>query len=1151
MNLPRILIFAAATLSLHAAPTLTDLGTLGGTYSNLPFGGGMGGGGKASSYSGSVLVGSSSLAGNNFNHAFIYSGGVMTDLGTLGGDYSNANGISANGSVVIGSSNLVGNNTNHAFIYSGGVMTDLGTLGGNYSNARGISANGSVVIGSSSIAGNNTNHAFIYSGGVMTDLGTLGGHYSNASGISANGSVVVGSSSIAGNNNSHAFIYSGGVMTDLGTLGGDFSNASGISANGSVVIGSSSIAGNSTTHAFIYSGGVMTNIGTLLVSAFGNVTGSDLFGVSDDGLVAAGYYSNGTGIGGFYYKNGVVTNMGNLGGTFSYAAGVSGDGSLLFGNSSLANGEQRAVTLSLSPVAPTTISTTITASDTRVTGGNTLQFQGGTLAPVGAVTLNLASGIEVLASSTGTLDATSQNISSTGLVTISGTSLTLTGSTNSIISLSGAISGTGMLINAAGNNVISGTNTSGGISVTGGSLRVANLASFTGAGSTVTTGGTIILPTNIAFSGAVTIAGSGGVGQAGALVLDGTGSSAAGLSGIAVNLSGNATVALRGNQDYTLSGAIAGTAPGKNLTLDIANRSLKLTGTTASSVSQVTKTGVGTLLIDTTGVVNSGTVVVSAGLLTNNGTINGGISVSSTGKLGGSGLINGSITVAGALAPGNSPGILTQATGNATLGPGGSFEAELGGTTAGNGNGFHDQFLVQSGSITLGSGVLLEVKSWLKADGVTPFTAARRDVFSILGASAGITGTFADISTGTPVTQLGQSNFTTWMLYDNQVSAHTLGNLYGTGLLGSQTFAAYATVPWQTGILSSIWNQSVTASASSTNTNPAGFINSDTLAGKAAVIVLTSADLNRDLALMSPEAYLAVSDFGLTVGRDLLGQALDNGSLWKEGNWTVAAGYSRSQHDYLGGNDAVSNYRLQSNTSLASVRYQLAPTWQVGTFFGYTDGQTNGGAASSKVRGNTFGLLADGSTAVGGRDISLRAAVSFGGFSYDMNRSGSIATDQKLRTVSAELSASTDVYKSEKLSFGPEISLVYGRARTSALDEVGGTLPLSVAASLSESLVSTAGLELTYQMTSEAVITVKAGWEHEFADAADVSANFSGGSGSGFSATASQSRNTAVGGLDLGIRLPGAFTLHLTGEVRDNRQFNRNVVLGANLNRRF
>jgi len=539
-----------------------------------------------------------------------------------------------------------------------------------------------------------------------------------------------------------------------------------------------------------------------------------------------------------------------------------------------------------------------------------------------------------------------------------------------------------------------------------------------------------------------------------------------------------------------------------------------------------------------------------------NGTLIGDITVAAGNIFGGSGTIRGNtIFLSGAtLAPGNSPGIQTQAIGNATLDAGTTFVAELGGTTAGNGNGFHDQFFVEAGSLTLattGAGVRLEVMGWLRADGVTAFTAARRDVFSILRTSNGITGTFADITTSTPVSQVGQSNLTTWMLYDNQVSPHTTGKLYGTGLLGNQTFAAYATAPSQSSLLSSIWNQSVTASASSTNANPAGFINSDTLAGKAAVAVLTSDNLNRDLALMSPEAYLAVSDFGLTVGRDLLGQALDNVSLWKEGNWIVGAGYSRSQHDYLGGSDAVSNYRLQANSSTASVRYQLTPTWQVGAFFGYTDGQTNSAAAGSKIRGNTFGLLADGSKSLAGRDFALRAAISFGDFTYDMSRNGSKAADRKMKSVSAELSASTDLYKSEKFSFGPTVGVVYGRAKTSAFDEVGGVLPLAIAGGSSESVVSTAGLQFTYQVTTAAVVTVKAGWEHEFANAADVGANFSGGSGSGFSASAAQSRNTAVGGIDLGLRLPSAFTLHLTGEVRDNRQFNRNVVLGAAVNRRF
>ncbi len=552
------------------------------------------------------------------------------------------------------------------------------------------------------------------------------------------------------------------------------------------------------------------------------------------------------------------------------------------------------------------------------------------------------------------------------------------------------------------------------------------------------------------------------------------------------------------------------------------------------------------------------TITVSGGgLHVINGTlIADTITINPGNVFGGSGSIRGNtIFLSGSvLAPGNSPGIQTQASGNATLAGGTTFIAELGGTTAGNGNGFHDQYFVQAGSLSLDAaagGVLLDVKSWLTADGVTAFTAARRDVFSILRASNGITGTFNDITTGTAITQVGQSNFTTWMLYDNQVTAHTTGNLYGTGLLGNQTFAAYATAPWQTGILTSIWNQSVTASASSTSANPAGFINSDTLAGKAAVIVLTSDDLGRDLALMSPSAYVAIPDFGLTVGRDLLGQALDNASLWKEGKWIVGAGYSRSQHDYLGGANAVSHYRLQADSTVASVRYQLAPAWQVGTFFGYTDGQSNGLGGSSKIRGTTFGLLADGVESLAGRSVAMRAAVSFGDLTYDLSRNGSRATDQKMSTVAAELSASVDLYKSETLSFGPSIGMNYGLAKISAFDEAGGALPLSVAAGSAESAVTTVGLQLTYDMTSAVVVTLKAGWEHEFADAANIGANFSGGSGSGFAASASQSRNTAVGGLDLVVRLPRAFTLHLTGEVRDNRQFNRNVVLGAAVNRRF
>ena len=53
----------------------------------------------------------------------------MTDLGTLGGTYSTASRIN-NAGQIIGRSTTADDAQLNGFIYSGGVMSDLGTLGG-------------------------------------------------------------------------------------------------------------------------------------------------------------------------------------------------------------------------------------------------------------------------------------------------------------------------------------------------------------------------------------------------------------------------------------------------------------------------------------------------------------------------------------------------------------------------------------------------------------------------------------------------------------------------------------------------------------------------------------------------------------------------------------------------------------------------------------------------------------------------------------------------------------------------------------------------------------------------------------------------------------------------------------------------------------
>jgi probable HAF family extracellular repeat protein len=84
----------------------------------------------------------------------------MTDLGTLGGTYSDGWGINASGQVT-GFSSTTGEASWHAFLYFSGIMTDLGTLGGTYSDGKGINALGQVV-GTSNISGDADYHAFLY-----------------------------------------------------------------------------------------------------------------------------------------------------------------------------------------------------------------------------------------------------------------------------------------------------------------------------------------------------------------------------------------------------------------------------------------------------------------------------------------------------------------------------------------------------------------------------------------------------------------------------------------------------------------------------------------------------------------------------------------------------------------------------------------------------------------------------------------------------------------------------------------------------------------------------------------------------------------------------------------------------------------------------
>src|SRR5262249_21374250 len=78
----------------------------------------------------------------------------------------------------------------HAFLYTAGTMTDLGTLGGNNSCGYALNASGQVT--GYAETGSGAAHAFLYRGGTITDLGTIAGQ-PTSTGLSINsGGAVVG-----------------------------------------------------------------------------------------------------------------------------------------------------------------------------------------------------------------------------------------------------------------------------------------------------------------------------------------------------------------------------------------------------------------------------------------------------------------------------------------------------------------------------------------------------------------------------------------------------------------------------------------------------------------------------------------------------------------------------------------------------------------------------------------------------------------------------------------------------------------------------------------------------------------------------------------------------------------------------------------------
>ena len=196
-----VLLFAASACFAQMY-TLTDLGTLGGSFSN----------GLALNNSGDV-VGESTLS-NGYLHAFLYRTGKMTDLGLpilecSEGGSSIASGINDSGQIV-GSTQCI-DGTLRGWIMTDGIAAEVPTP---WCEQPGTSSSPWAINAFGQAAGSicNGTQGFLYDS-KSEMLTTFGTYYTSANAINRLGQIT--GVRTPSSNEYIPFLYSDGIMTDL------------------------------------------------------------------------------------------------------------------------------------------------------------------------------------------------------------------------------------------------------------------------------------------------------------------------------------------------------------------------------------------------------------------------------------------------------------------------------------------------------------------------------------------------------------------------------------------------------------------------------------------------------------------------------------------------------------------------------------------------------------------------------------------------------------------------------------------------------------------------------------------------------------------------------------------------------------------------
>ena len=342
----------------------------------------------------------------------------------------------------------------------------------------------------------------------------------------------------------------------------------------------------------------------------------------------------------------------------------------------------------------------------------------GTFRKTGLGTLTLDNSVNI----GGTLDIAAGDV---GLNSVTGGMSTVFGQINvaadSALVLSGvqdlvldaSLTGDGALVKTgASSATLRGTNSfSGGIRINEGRVIVADVASLGSGAVTMSAGGEL----QVSSTSAQTL---GGNLSGGTLIVDGQ---------------GELTLTGTNDQSNQVSGALRGSADALGTSVEILNGGTVVIDETAdistdiaisNSGGRLVKAGTGRVRISADG--SLGQTDINAGRLELDGDVSGIFNVAQGAALGGSGTLTGDVSVDGILTPGNSVGSLT-IDGDLTLGSTSTLEVEL--------NSTNSDLLTVTGSTSLAGDLLL-----------IPLDCSDGAGLTFLTSQGGVSGTFATVS---------------------------------------------------------------------------------------------------------------------------------------------------------------------------------------------------------------------------------------------------------------------------------------------------------------------------------------------------------------------------------------------------------------------